>query len=182
LIKKNKPDLILLDLGLPNTTGDTFCLEVKEKFPQIKVIILTGRDQNSDVVNGFKIGADDFIAKPFSSEVLLARIKARLSTALETSNILKYHDLLLNKDSLTVTRKHKKITLTPKEFQLLEYLMANPKRVLTREMILNRVWLYSPEIDSRVVDIFISSLRKEIDAGHKKKYIKSVRGFGYKFE
>jgi DNA-binding response OmpR family regulator len=181
-LKKVQPDLILLDLGLPKTSGESLCIEVKKKYPQVKVIILTARNQSSDIVNGLNIGADDFVAKPFSAEVLIARIKARLRDDKLDQNVVKYDDLTLNKDDFSLKRDRKKIPLTPKEFQLIEYLIGNPGRVLTRDMILNRVWMYSPNTETRVVDIYISFLRNKIDIGFKKKHILSVRGFGYKFK
>ena len=110
---------------------------------------------------------------------LLARVKARLSSSGSDNNVLKVADLELNNASKEVKRGGRLISLTPKEFELLHYLMSNTGRVLSREMILNKVWLYSPEIESRAVDVYIGYLRRKIDSGRKKKLIKSIRGFGY---
>lgn len=178
-LKKSEPDLVVLDLGLPNISGETVCLEIRKKYPDLPVIILTARDQSSDVVRGLNLGADDYITKPFDSEILLARIQARLRKGLGDSSNLKISDLELDSKTLEVKRTGKSISLTPKEFQLLQYLMNNKGRILTREMILNRIWLYSPEIETRVVDVYIGYLRKKIDSEHKKKLLHSVRGFGY---
>lgn len=176
-LKKSQPDLVLLDLGLPNVTGEAVCLEIRKKYPDLPVIILTAKDDVSDVVRGLNLGADDYITKPFVSEELLARIKARLRHGEDVK--LQVADLELNNKTFEVKRAEKLIQLSPHEFKLLQYLISNKGRVLTREMILNRVWLYSYEVDTRVVDVYIGYLRKKIDSDFKKKLIHSVRGFGY---
>lgn len=176
-LKKSHPDLVILDLGLPNMAGETVCLEIKKKYPDIPIIILTAKDTTTDVVNGLNLGADDYITKPFVAEVLLARVKARLRST--TDEKVHVADLELDNKTLEVKRNGKLIPLSPQEFKLLQYLVSNKGRVLTREMILNRIWLYSYEVDTRVVDVYIGYLRKKIDSGFKKKLIHSVRGFGY---
>jgi two-component system response regulator MprA len=180
LVQKNEPNLILLDLGLPTLTGESVVHEVKKSYPEIPIIILTGRSGVSDVVMGLNLGADDYITKPFATEELLARIKARLRTSQPEEKKLVVSDLELDTKTLEVKRGDKLISLTPQEFKILEYLMSNKGRVLTREMILSRLWRSNPDIETRVVDVYIGYLRKKIDAGHKKKIIQSVRGFGYK--
>ncbi|HET9946634.1 MAG TPA: response regulator transcription factor [Patescibacteria group bacterium] len=177
LMKKSLPDLVILDLGLPSLAGEAVCLEVKKKYPDLPIIILTARDDVSDVVRGLNLGADDYITKPFVSEELLARIRARLRHGEDL--LLQVGDLELNNKTFEVKRAGKSISLSPHEFKLLQYLISNKGRVLTREMILNRVWLYSYEVDTRVVDVYIGYLRKKIDSDYKKKLIQSVRGFGY---
>lgn len=179
LIQKHPPDLIVLDLGLPNTSGETVCSEVRKKHPDIIVIILTARDDTSDIVKGLNIGADDYMTKPFNTDELLARINARLRYLDGTDEKLKIADLELDNKTLEVKRGKKLIRLTPTEFKLLQYLMNNKEHILTREMILNRIWFYSEDIETRVVDVYMGYLRKKIDTGHKKKLIHSVRGFGY---
>lgn len=174
---KYLPDLVILDLGLPKVSGETVCLEIKKNYPQVPVILLTAQAQSADILYGFKLGADDYIAKPFVGAELLARIKARFGSAGDDG--LKIGDLELSTKTFEVKRGGKVIPLTQKEFELLHYLMINKGRVLTREMILNKVWLYSPDIESRVVDVYIGYLRKKIDGKHKKKLIHSSRGFGY---
>lgn len=176
-LKKSQPDLVVLDLGLPKITGEAVISDIKKKYPDLPVIILTAKDESSDIVNGLNLGADDYITKPFVAEVLLARIKARLRHSEDT--ILQADNLELNNKTFEVKRGEKQIVLSPHEFKLLQYLLSNKGRVLTREMILNRVWLYSYEVDTRVVDVYVGYLRKKIDAGEKKKLIQSVRGFGY---
>lgn len=177
LLKKNVPDLVILDLGLPNMGGEAVCSEIKKKYPDLPVIILTAKDAPTDVVHGLNLGADDYITKPFVAEILLARVKARLRHG-ATDN-LAVADLELNNKTMEVKRAGKLLPLSPQEFKLLEYLATNKGRVLTREMILNRVWLYSYDVDTRVVDVYIGYLRKKVDKGYKKKLIHSVRGFGY---
>ncbi|MBI2600420.1 response regulator transcription factor [Candidatus Daviesbacteria bacterium] len=178
-ISKLPPDLVILDLGLPNMSGEAVCLELKKKYPQIPVIILTAKDSVSDIVQGLNMGADDYMTKPFVADELLARIKARLRISGASDVTLKIADLELDNNTLEVKRDGKNIQLTPQEFKLLQYLMNNKGRILTREMILNRVWLYSQDIETRVVDVYMGYLRKKVDNGWDKKLLHSVRGFGY---
>lgn len=178
-LAKTQPDLVVLDLGLPNMSGETVCLEIRKKYKELPVIILTARDSISDIVQGLNLGADDYITKPFVADEFLARIKARLRRLGETDVVLKIADLELNNKSLEVKRAGKSIQLTPQEFKLLQYLMTNKGRILTREMILNRIWLYSSDVETRVVDVYMGYLRKKIDNGYAKKLLHSIRGFGY---
>lgn len=179
MIKKYNPDLVVLDLGLPNVSGEAVTLEIKKKFPDLPIIILTARDSVTDVVRGLDIGADDYMTKPFAGDELVARVKARLRLKSGGKSKLQIDNLILDSETLEVSRDGKKIELTPKEFKLLEYLMSNATRILTREMILNKIWLASPDIETRVVDVYMGYLRKKIDADFKKKLIHSIRGFGY---
>ena len=179
IISQQTPDLVILDLGLPSVAGESVMSEIRKKHPQLPVIILTGKDSVTSIVNGLNLGADDYITKPFIADELLARIKARLRTIGEGDVILKADDLELNPKTLEVKRAGKLIVLTPHEYKLLEYLLANKNQVVSRDMILNRVWSYSPDVETRVVDVFMGYLRKKIDANHKVKLIKSIRGFGY---
>ncbi len=177
IAKDNKPDLIVLDLGIENIAGETVCEQVKKMHPTLPIIILTAKNASSEVVHGFDLGADDYISKPFEIDELLARIRTRLKQ--KGTPILEIADLTLDTSTYEVKRAGKEISLTAKEFKLLEYLIINKGAVLSRETILDHIWLYSPEIESRVVDVYIGYLRKKIDAGHKQQLIKSVRGFGY---
>lgn len=177
LIKKSQPDLVILDLGLPNVAGEAVCTEIRKKYPDLPIVILTAKDDVSDVVKGLNLGADDYVTKPFIADELLARIRARLRHGEDVT--LTVGDLELNNKTFEVKRSGKSIQLSPHEFKLLQYLLSNKGRVLTREMILNRVWLYSYEVDTRVVDVYIGYLRKKIDSDYKNKLIHSVRGFGY---
>lgn len=179
IINKLPPDLIVLDLGLPNMSGESVCQEIRKTHPELPVIILTAKDSVSDIVQGLNLGADDYITKPFVADELLARIKARLRQNGEIDSKLRIADLELDNKNFEVKRDNKAIKLTPQEFKLLEYLMCNKGRILTREMILNRVWLYSQDIETRVVDVYMGYLRKKIDSDYTKKLLHSVRGFGY---
>lgn len=178
-INKLTPDLVILDLGLPNMSGEAVCMEIRKKYPDLRVIILTAKDGVEDIVAGLDLGADDYMTKPFIADELLARIKARLRYTNGGNDRLEVGDLVLDTKTLEVKRDDKLIQLTPQEFKLLQYLMSNKGRILTREMILNRVWLYSPDIETRVVDVYMGYLRKKIDNEFDKKLIHSVRGFGY---
>lgn len=178
-IAKLPPDLVILDLGLPNMSGEAVCQEIRKKYPELPVIILTAKDSVSDIVQGLNLGADDYMTKPFVADELLARIKAQLRSYSNGDMKLKIADLELDDKTLEVKRGKKQIQLTPQEFKLLQYLMNNKGRILTREMILNRVWLYSQDIETRVVDVYMGYLRKKIDGDFDKKLLRSIRGFGY---
>lgn len=178
-LQKTQPDLVVLDLGLPNMSGETVCLEIRKKYKDLPVIILTARDSIQDIVQGLNLGADDYITKPFVADEFLARIKARLRRQGEGDTVLKVADLELNNKTLEVKRAGKQIQLTPQEFKLLQYLMNNKGRILTREMILNRIWLYSSDVETRVVDVYMGYLRKKVDSNNAKKLLHSIRGFGY---
>lgn len=177
ILKKTPPDLLLLDLGLPNISGESICKEAHKMYPGLPVIILTAKNNTEDVVNGLTIGAVDYIRKPFDIDELIARIKLRLKVV--DTEVLQIDDLKMNVKTMEVTRGKKIIALTPHEFKLLEYLLMNKGHVLTREMILNRVWQYTYDVDSRVVDVYIGYLRKKIDDKTKKPLISGLRGFGY---
>jgi len=178
-MKEVQPDLVLLDLGLPVLGGESVCIEAKKLYPETPIIILTARGTTTDTVKGLNLGADDYIAKPFETDELLARIRARLRSPSLDGEKLKVADLELDTRTMEVRRGDKEIKLTPQEWKLLKYLMENKGRVLTRGMILNRIWLYSPDADTRVVDVYIGYLRKKLDTGFDKRIIHSVRGFGY---
>lgn len=177
LVKKQTPDLLVLDLGLPKLTGESVLTEVKKLFPNLPIIVLTAKNHTSDVVKGFELGADDYISKPFEIQELLARIKLKLKSEKDLRIVI--DDLVLDVEKVYVERAGKEIKLSPHEFKLLQYLMMNQDKVLSRDMILNRIWQYSFDVDTRVVDVYVGYLRKKIDADHKKKLISSVRGFGY---
>ncbi len=178
LLKKQTPDLVILDLGLPKIAGESVLQEIKKTFSSLPVIILTAKNHTEDVVNAFKLGADDYISKPFELQELVARIKVKLKDDALNSKIA-IHGLVLDVQKVYVERDGKEISLSPHEFKLLHYLMLNKGKVLSREMILNRIWQYSYDVDSRVVDVYIGYLRKKIDSKFNKKLINSVRGFGY---
>lgn len=178
-IGNNEFDLVILDLGLPVMSGESVCLEVRRKFPEMRIIILTARDTTPDIISGLNLGADDYITKPFVVDELLARVKARLRFRGNNDQKLKIADLELDSTTYEVRRAGKDLKLTPQEFKLLQFLMSNKGRVLTRDSILNKVWVYSQDVDTRVVDVYMGYLRKKIDKGARKELLHSVRGFGY---
>lgn len=178
-IQTRLPDLVILDLTLPDITGEAVCKEIRKDYSTLPIIMLTAKSSVNEKIEGLKMGADDYITKPFNPEELLARVNAQLRVKKDSASTITIDDLILDKSKVEVTRGGKVIPLTAQEFKLLEFLMSNPGTVLSREMILNRVWSYSLEIESRVVDVYIGYLRKKIDSGQNKKLIQSVRGFGY---
>lgn len=179
LIKKTQPDLVLLDLGLPDISGESILAQLHKEYPDLRIIILTAKDSPENKVQGLNLGADDYLTKPFNAEELIARIQARLRRMAGNSHILKLDDLEFDTQTLVVKRAGKLINLTPQETKLLQYLLQNQGRILTREMILNRLWMSAIDVDTRIVDVYIGYLRKKIDRSAKKKLIHSVRGFGY---
>jgi len=180
LIEKVEPDLVILDLGLPNVTGETVCDEIKKNYTSIPVIMLTAKDTAADIAKGLNLGADDYITKPFDSSELLARVRARLRDPNNQNNQLVVNDLVLDTKSLRVKRGNEEIHLTPQEFKILAYLMSNKEMVVSREMILSRLWRTNPDVETRVVDVYIGYLRKKIDKPGLSPLIHSVRGFGYR--
>lgn len=178
-VKKSEPDLVILDLGLPKMSGESVVMDLRKKYPRLPIIILTGRDTTPDIIKGLSLGADDYITKPFVADELLARLKARLRVFSHDEEKIEVGDLALDPKSFEVRRGDTVIPLTPQEFKLLHYLMINKGHVLTRDMILNRIWPNSPDVETRVVDVYVGYLRKKIDNGFKQKLIHSVRGFGY---
>jgi len=173
-------DLIILDLMLPKKGGLEICKEMKDKGIGTPVLMLTAKDGQDDIVTGLNVGADDYLVKPFSFDVLLARIRSilrRPKTALPLE--FKVRDVSLNPSTRKVFRGGKKVELTLKEFALLEYLMRNPGRVLEREQMLTNVWDFDFDSFSNVVDVHITNLRKKLD-DKKGELIETIRGVGYK--
>ena len=182
IAKQIKPDMMLLDLKLPDMSGEDVCRKVKEETPETTIIMLTAKDTDDNISEGLKIGADDYITKPFSEQVLLARIDARMREAGKSEEIISIGDLTINYKTLTVSRDNKQIQLTPQEFRLLTYMVTNRDRVLSREMILSRIWNHAQDVETRVVDVYIGYLRKKLSPNGKKQFIYSKRGFGYMFK
>src|SRR3989344_1867555 len=173
-INNNQFDLVILDLGLPVMSGESVCLEIRKKYPELRIVILTAKDTIPDVIKGLNLGADDYITKPFVVDELLARVRARLRFRDNGEQKLKVSNLELDNTTFEVNRAGKLIKVTPQEFKILQYLMANKGRVLTRDAILNKVWFYSQDVDTRVVDVYMGYLRKKIDLGQEKKLLHSV--------
>jgi len=173
-------DLVILDLNLPGLTGSDLLQHFRKSNTTVPVLILTARDGIADKVHNFELGADDYLTKPFSFAELLVRVKALLRRGpVDRSSVLRVSDLELDRVAHQVKRQEKAIDLTSKEFSLLEYLMVNTGRVLSRTMIIEHVWDQSFEGLTNIVDVYIRQLRKKIDEAHETKLIRTVRGVGY---
>ncbi len=174
--------LIILDLVLPLKSGSEVCLRLREERIETPILMLTAKDTLEEKIEGLRIGADDYLTKPFAFEELLARMKALLRRGpyREESQDLKVADLILSRETHEVRRAGELITLTAKEFALLEYLMTHPNKVMSRTSILEKVWGYHYDTLTNVVDVYIRYLRKKVDEGYPKKLIQTVRDIGYK--
>ncbi|MBI3494959.1 response regulator transcription factor [Candidatus Saccharibacteria bacterium] len=176
-------DLIVLDVMLPNMDGYTICKKLRDDGNHTPVIMLTAKDQARDIVKGLDSGADDYLSKPFSFEVFLARVRALLRRPHETvGEDIQVADLALNPNSKTVKRAGNIVQLSSKEYALLEYMMRNSGKILSKNNIITHVWDFDADILPNTVEVFINYLRAKIDKPHKTKLIQTVRGFGYKIE
>lgn len=184
-IPEKMPDLVLLDLMLPKTDGLTVCktLKANPKTAHIPVVMLTAKGEESDKIVGLELGADDYVTKPFSVKELLARVRAvlrRFSKAQEGETVQKFKDLTLDRTKHEVTLKGKKMGLTAKEFELLDYFLTHAGRVLSRDVLLNNVWGYDYFGTTRTVDVHVRRLREKL--GTYEKHIQTVKGYGYMFK
>ena len=178
--RESNPDLVILDWMLPGISGPEICRRLRSTGNQVPIILLTAKDEVSDRVSGLDAGADDYVVKPFSVEELLARVRAHLRrNQSEDPNILQFADLSLNHSTREVYRGQRLIELTVKEFDLLEYLLAHPRQVLTREQILERVWGYDFMGDSNIIEVYIRYLRLKLEANNENRLVQTVRGVGY---
>ena len=180
----NEPQisLVILDVMMPGYDGWTVCREIRKK-SQVPIIMLTARGEESDELFGFTLGADEYIAKPFSPLILVARVQALLRRSgmnQSVKNVKFYNGIEIDESGRSVYIDGRKVNLTPKEFELLLYLATNEGIALSREQILNSVWDYDYFGDVRTVDTLIKKLRSKL--GAKGNYIQTVRSFGYKFE
>lgn len=173
-------DMIILDLMLPGMSGTEILKEIRQTNKQVPIIILTARDAITDKVKNFDAGADDYLTKPFAFAELLSRVKALLRrTSLSLSSVLRIGDLELDQINQQVRRAGKRIELTAKEYALLQYLMLNANRVLSRTMIVEHVWDQSFDGATNIVDVYVRYLRNKVDGTSDYKLIRTVRGFGY---
>ena len=176
-------DVIILDIMLPGMNGYEVCRALRNDGNKTPILMLTARDTERDIVEGLDTGADDYLAKPFSFDVLLARIRALLRRPNEKlEEILQIGDLKLDPSSKKVTRASQEINLTAKEYGVLEYLMRNKGKVLSKEQIISHVWDFDADVLPNNVELFIMFLRRKIDKPFKSKLIHTVSGFGYKLE
>lgn len=177
----NEPDLVILDIGLPKRSGLEVAAELRRRGFRAPVLMLTARDSVSDKVTGLDAGADDYLAKPFDTEELLARVKAllRRATLRADDALLRVGDLTLDPHARQVTRGAQDIALTQKECALLEYLMKNAERTVTREQILEHVWNQNAEPLPTIVDVYVNYLRGKIEGDGMAPLLHTVRGQGY---
>jgi two-component system OmpR family response regulator len=182
IAREQRPDAVVLDVMLPDFDGLEVLRRLRSEAPEVPVLFLTARDAVEDRVAGLTAGGDDYVTKPFSLEELVARLRGLLRrsrmTAARQGSELVVGDLVLDEDSHEVRRGDDLVELTATEFELLRYLMRNPKRVLSKGQILDRVWNYDFGGQSNVVELYVSYLRKKIDAG-RSPMIHTVRGAGY---
>ncbi len=183
LFDSNDYDLIILDINLPGMNGFELCKAIRNSNQQIPIIMLTAMNTTEDKIEGFDTGTDDYMIKPFEFKELLVRIRALLKRTmnqqLPTGNILKVADLEMNLDTKEVIRAEQPITLTAKEFQLLEYFMRNRNRVLSRADIAERVWEIDFDTQTNVIDVYVNYLRNKIDKKFDTRLIHTQVGMGY---
>jgi DNA-binding response OmpR family regulator len=178
------PDLILLDIMLPKINGYEVCRLIRREKLAMPIIMLTAKGEESDIVLGLNLGADDYVTKPFSIKELLARAEALLRRTRQTEpEVYDFGAYRLDIPARKLTRKDEEIELSPKEFRLLELFVKRPGRALTRDEILNVVWGYDSFVGTRSIDRFVTTLRNKIEPDpHNPVYIHTIREIGYKFE
>lgn len=188
LALEEKPDFIILDIMLPGMDGIEICKKLRQEKVKTPILMLTARDDELDKVLGLELGADDYMTKPFSPRELVARIKAimrrtNFENETEEDDVIVIGDLLINESRHVVQFKGNPLELTPKEFELLLFFAKHRGKVLSRDQLLNGVWDFEYDGDTRIVDVHVSHLREKIEDNPKKpKYIQTIRGFGYKME
>ncbi|MBQ3055130.1 MAG: response regulator transcription factor [Oscillospiraceae bacterium] len=191
LAKEENPDLILLDVMLPKMDGFEVCKYVRSRM-NTPIIMLTAREEEVDKVLGLELGADDYVTKPFSMRELLARVKANIrrrvldntvETDTEEEGVLRFGDLVINTNSMGVTKNKKPVELTPREFELIKFLATQPNKVFSREELMEKVWNFEFYGDLRTVDVTVRRLREKIeDNPAEPVYILTRRGAGYLFQ
>ena len=177
-VEKFRPELVVLDIMLPILDGVGVLNRIRQSGNRVPVIMLTARDTTLDKVHSLNRGADDYLTKPFDIEELVARIQALLRRV-EGEEILRVGDLEVNTATREVRRGEREIELTTREYELLEFMAKNPKRVLSRDFLLSRVWDQEFGISTNVVEVYVGYLRKKIDTDGERKLIHTVRGSGY---
>ena len=179
LVTSNDYSLIIMDIMMPHMDGFEACREIK-KVKDIPCIMLSARSEEYDKLNGFEVGIDDCVTKPFSPKELMARVKAVLKRSNPINSSFKFGDLVIDDEAHDVFLGEEKLYLTPKEYDLLKYFVSNKNIALSREQLLTNVWGYDFYGDDRTIDTHVKTLRKNL--GIYGEYIKTIRGIGYKFE
>ncbi|HEX4689545.1 MAG TPA: response regulator transcription factor [Solirubrobacteraceae bacterium] len=174
------PDVLVLDLGLPRLDGIDVARRLRDGGDDVPILMLTARDALDSRVAGLDVGADDYLVKPFERQELLARLRALLRRRPPRGMApLRAGDLMLNPDTHEVSRGDRRIDLTQREFELLEYLMRNERLVISRQKLLDEVWGYDPFSITNTIEVFVSNLRRKLEAGGEPRLLHTVRGAGY---
>ncbi|WP_431089778.1 response regulator transcription factor [Paenibacillus sp. 8b26] len=178
-----EPDVVVLDVMMPQLDGFEVCRRMREGGSTVPVLMLTAKDEVENRVKGLDLGADDYLVKPFALEELLARVRALLRRKTEqqdnNGHRLTFEDLQLDNESREVIRGGKRLELTAKEFELLHLFMQNPKRVLSRDLIMDKIWGYDYSGESNVLEVYIAMLRQKTEQDGGKRLIRTIRGAGY---
>ncbi|MCM3173187.1 MULTISPECIES: response regulator transcription factor [Paenibacillus] len=178
-----EPDIVVLDVMMPQIDGFEVCRRLREAGSKVPVLMLTAKDEVQSRVTGLDTGADDYLVKPFALEELLARVRALLRRKADIvdkqDNRLMYEDIILDNDSREVLRDGQRLELTAKEFELLNLFMQNPKRVLSRDLIMDKIWGYDYSGESNVLEVYIAMLRQKTEEYGGKRLIQTIRGAGY---
>ena len=183
-----EPDLVVLDIMMPGMDGWEVCRRLREAGSLVPVLMLTAKDEVSDRVRGLDAGADDYVVKPFALEELLARVRALLRRSSGTAktdaaasggSLLRFEDLTLNTDTREAYRGNRLIELTAKEYDLLHLFMSNPRRVLSRDVLMEKVWGIDYSGESNVLEVYVAMLRNKLEENGEKRLIQTVRGAGY---
>ncbi|MCB8875759.1 phosphate regulon transcriptional regulator PhoB [Acidisoma silvae] len=182
-ISEVKPDMVLLDWMLPHLSGIEVCRQIRRRpaTRELPVIMITARSEDQDAVRGLNTGADDYVTKPFSTEALVARMRAlmRRSNTVPAKGELRFHDITLDLSAHRITRNGRQLHLGPTEYRLMEFLMQRPRRVFSREELLDAIWGPSIHVEPRTVDVHIRRLRKAINGPDELDVVRTVRAAGY---
>lgn len=180
LVREGPPDLVILDILMPGLDGFEVLRRLRAVDPQLPVLMLTARDAPTDQVRGLNEGADDYVVKPFTFEVLVARVRALLRRReLERPEVLRYGDLVLDTGRKQARRGAREVELTATEYKLLYLFLRYPERVLSKEFLMERVWGYDFGGNANILEVYVKQLRQKLEAGGEPRLIQTVRGMGY---